>query len=152
MADKKLKIGIRVIFALSLALVLLPGFGCGAHDSTPEFTSTGPGISASYHRVGETPSVFTPVNVSLDKNGTALLAFPLYSSYGGSQYIYSIIDGELLIYSPEDDGVIAQGVIARFEMVVDDTLVVLSVAEPLHAAPGDRYVGGRIMESWTTRN
>ena len=132
MADKKRRLGIRAALVLSLAFFLPLGSGCGAPGDTP----AGPRINALYCRMdtGKAPSVFTPVSVTLNKDGTAGLALSPISSYGVPQGPYSIIGDELVIYSAEDGSVVA-----RFEILGSDTLAVVWMQEPLDAAPGDRY-------------
>ena len=81
------------------------------------------------------------LSVSLYNDGTARLATPLISSYAlQSPCYYTFADGELLIHYERDD------VIARFEMVDDDTLVFKEATVPLFADGGARYVSVSVLD------
>ena len=75
------------------------------------------------------------LSVSLYSDGTVRLATSMISSYAMiSPCYYSFADNELLIFYDRDD------IIARFEVVDDDTLVFLSSTVSLYADSGARYV------------
>lgn len=86
------------------------------------------------------------LSVTLYEDGTAQLAIPPISSYFLPSCTYAFTDGELLICArietekAEDAFSLKNGeVIARFEVVDDNTLVFRSSTKPLFADEGARY-------------
>lgn len=85
--------------------------------------------------------------LNLYADGTAWLKTPLISSYLLPKCSYSIVNDELLIYSNiETDelegffGVSDASIIAKFEVIDDNTIVFKSANVPLFATEGERYV------------
>ncbi|MFT4143148.1 MAG: M56 family metallopeptidase [Mobilitalea sp.] len=85
--------------------------------------------------------------VNLYSDGTAWLKTPLISSYLLPKCTYSFVEGELLIYAsiPTERsegffGVSDESIIARFEVIDDNTIVFKSANVPLFADEGARYV------------
>ena len=85
--------------------------------------------------------------VNLYSDGTAWLKTPLISSYLLPKCTYSFVEDELLIYASIQTeksegffGVNDKSIIARFEVIDDNTIVFKSANVPLFADEGARYV------------
>ena len=75
------------------------------------------------------------LSVRLYDDGRALLATPPISSFMFvDELFYAFVDGELLIYSGRDN------VVARFDVIDENTLVFRSATVPLFATVSARYV------------
>ncbi len=85
--------------------------------------------------------------VNLYSDGTAWLKTPLISSYLLPKCTYSFVENELLIYASIQTeksegffGVSDESIIARFEVIDENTIVFKSAKVPLFADEGARYV------------
>ncbi len=85
--------------------------------------------------------------VNLYSDGTAWLKTPLISSYLLPKCTYSFVENELLIYASIQTeksegffGVSDESIIARFEVIDENTIVFKSANVPLFADEGARYV------------
>ena len=87
------------------------------------------------------------LSVTLNEDGTAILATPPISNYAMPKCTYTVEDGELLILAAIDDtadeefyGVKNGDIIARFNVVDNNTLMFESSTVLLYADNGAQYI------------
>lgn len=142
---QKLSKQTRTIIIAAIALTAVLGIGLAFYL----VTGRTPAVSKQYvlENATERDKLARMMSVTLYKNGSAELGTALISSYMPPPCTYAFKNGELLICAKIDSehgeaafGVRNGEVIARFEVVDDNTLVFKSSTVPLFADKGARYV------------
>jgi len=142
---QKLSKQTRTIIIAAIALTAVLGIGLAFYL----VTGRTPAVSKQYvlENATERDKLARMMSVTLYKDGSAELGTALISSYMPPPCTYAFKNGELLICAKIDSahgeaafGVKNGEVIARFEVIDDNTLVFQSSSVPLFADKGARYV------------
>lgn len=142
---QKLSKQTRTIIIAAIALTAVLGIGLAVYLAIGRT----PAISKQYvlENATDREKLERMMSVTLYKDGSAELGTALISSYMPPPCTYAFKNGELLICAKIDSahgeaafGVKNGEVIARFEVIDDNTLVFKSSTVPLFADKGARYV------------